>query len=56
MRAGCLLLARRKVANVFPAGMGKSQSVTTRHLSVRVFEGIFDPGAHFTIFIGCEPC
>lgn len=56
MKAGCLLTARRKVANVFPAGTGKSQSVTTRLLSVRAFEGIFDPGVHFTIFIGYEPC
>lgn len=56
MRAGCLLLARRKVANVPPAGMGKSQSVPARHLSVRVFEGIFDQGVHFTIFIDYEPC
>lgn len=56
MKAGCLLTAGRKVANVFPAGTGKSQSVTTRHLPVRAFEGIFDPEVHFAIFIGYEPC
>lgn len=54
MKAGCLLTARRKVANVFPAGTDKSQSVMTRQLSVRAFEGMFDPGVHFTIFIGYE--
>lgn len=29
----------------------QSRSVTTRHLSVRAFGGIFNPGVSFTIFI-----
>lgn len=29
----------------------QSQSVTTKHLSVRAFGGMFDPGVHFAGFI-----
>lgn len=51
MKYGCLLTIGRKWLMCSLQALIQSQSVTTRHLSVRGFGGMFDPGVNFAVFI-----